>query len=142
MFALPALFPTLALYDDVPVLVAACSSPVPGKAWAVESKRSVHHTRQLQSPLPLFLPALPVPPSPAAPRGVWRELGGLQLVCVALLGQDLSLCCLSPPAPVTAQTSPGVPSRHGPMQLFVVVAIFSLSMQYPIPLLPQLDNVP
>lgn len=75
MFALPALFPTLALYDDVPVLVAACSSPVPGKAWAVESKRSVHHTRQLQSPLPLF-PACPSSPSiPSCTQGCVEGAG-------------------------------------------------------------------
>lgn len=143
MFALPALFPTLALFDDVPVLVAVCSFSFPGKAWAMESKSSLRHTWQLQSPLPPF-PACPSSSSiptctPGVCGGSWV---GVQLVCVALLGQDVSLPCLSPPAPVTAQTSPGVPSRHGPIQLFVVVAIFSLSMQYPIALLPQLDNVP
>lgn len=98
----------------------------------MEPRSSLSHTLQSHCPVPCLSCQLlhPLLHTSAVCRG-W---GGLP-ACVALLSQ---VCPQQPP--VTAQgTQVFLP---GPIQLFVVVAIFSLSMQYPIPLLPQLDNVP
>lgn len=130
-------FHGLALYDDVRVWEGS------GMVWM----RSL-----LGDPVPTT-------PFPAHPFGS-SITACVPVVCVGcrmgmchtfvtLLSQDLSPHCPSPSYFATlslcdSATFQGVSSRHtyGPIQLFVVVAIFSSSMQYSIPLLPQLDNVP
>lgn len=102
-------------------------------------------------------PAAPVPHSPfwflhhrpcaGGARGAWDGCTA-RLRCFAEPGlvppPRLSLSHFATLSLRDSAMCQGVSSRHvpGPIQLFVVVAIFSSSMQYPIPLLPQLDNVP
>lgn len=121
----------------------------PGKTGTVEMRSLLGRTPELHRPLPLF-PAHSSGSSITCVVVVHTGCGmGVRHMFVSLLIQDLSPAGLSLSLFMTlslhdSATYQGVSSRHvpGPIQLFVVVAIFSPSMQYPIPLLPQLDNVP
>lgn len=86
MFALPALFPTLALYDDVPVLVAAAALLSLGRPGPENPRAAPVRHGSSRAHCPHSLPALPVPPSPPARQGCVEGAGWVHSVCV-------SLCC-------------------------------------------------
>lgn len=99
MFALPALFPTLALYDDVPVLVAACSSSFPFGLGHGVQELPLSHTAAPEPTAPVPCPPFQFLHPRLHARGVWRELGG----CAA------RVCRFAAPGLVPALSVPSSP---------------------------------